>query len=113
MKLRGRGRPRREKPPLLCDRDAYPLADLLAVSGMSRRRMMRVLRSLGVEMVREGRRWIVPRVELEGKASLLWESIKRVQRRRLEKEGRGEEPSARLGGLSPRLLVKLGPSRRS
>ena len=56
-------------------RALYTVGELARAVGVSRYMMTRLLRAKGVELLRSGRRLIVPLCEIEEKLPLLWRSV--------------------------------------
>jgi AraC-like DNA-binding protein len=54
----------------------YTVGDLARASGMSRRRLQRILAQAGVTFLRSGTIYLVSLSELELKAAPFWEGIK-------------------------------------
>ncbi len=68
---------------------AFSLAELVALSGIHRNKLARMLESAGVEFARVGVDRHVPTIELEQKIPLVWEGIvRREERRRTRSEQR-------------------------
>jgi hypothetical protein len=66
-------------PAPLPIRAVYTLPEFAAAVPMSRQRALRLLRRLGVVLIRSGRIWLVPLDELEKKASSLWNSVRAAE----------------------------------
>jgi hypothetical protein len=63
-------------------RALYTVRELAEAASLSRFRVHRLLRSLGVTMIRSGRIYLVPLDELEQKAPRLWNSLRTAEYQR-------------------------------
>jgi hypothetical protein len=70
-------------PAPLASRPVYTIRELADASSMSRRRTFRLLRNLGIQMIRSGPLWLVPLEELEQKGKRYWASVRAAELRRL------------------------------
>jgi hypothetical protein len=70
-------------PAPLPSRAVYTVRELADASSMSRRRTFRLLRNMGIKMIRSGHIWLVPLEELERKGKEFWSSVRTAELRRL------------------------------
>jgi hypothetical protein len=70
-------------PAPLPSRAVYTVRELADASSLSRRRTLRLLRNLGIQLIRSGPIWLVPLEELEQKGKRYWASVRAAELRRL------------------------------
>jgi hypothetical protein len=73
----------RSRPEPLPIRAFYTVPELAKASSLSRPRTLRILRKLGVRMVRLDRHWLVPLDELERKGQPFWAAVRAAELRRV------------------------------
>jgi hypothetical protein len=66
----------------------YSLPELAKAARLSRGRLLRLFRHLGVRMMRSGTFWLVPLTELEDKARPFWESVQATEAMRCTDDDR-------------------------